>query len=155
MDFKNTKDLKFKIESLNSRMQVIEEMHKETMEKIIELQNNCCHELIFVNKKYENKAYEYLYCGKCLICGKGITLTPNNINIDNHELVDADNIIDVTESVEEWNLDCDCTLSKNETEEAQRVFDTLFESDYSLRFKECAKHEIIHAIKNMRLTKKK
>lgn len=152
MNYTRIRDIKAKSEGLVSRMCLLEEMHKETMEKINETQNICNHEFIFINKKYGNKAYEYLQYGKCLICGKGITLKPNNFEVDERIFIPSEKIIDVSGEIEFWDVLSDCSESKSEIEEAQRVFDKLLnESNYS---RDCIKSAIVDAVNEARIYNK-
>ena len=147
MDYKRIREIKAKSEGLVSRMYLLEEMQKETMEKINETQKVCNHEFIFINKKYENKAYEYLQYGKCLICGKGITLTPNNFELNDKMCIPSEKIVDVAEKIDDFAIDCDCSESKSEVEEAQRVFDQLITTFGDTLF---IKKSIINSINELR-----
>ena len=131
MDYKRIKEIKSQSINLISRMQMLEELHKETMEKIDDVQKVCNHEFIFINQKYTNKVYNYLKCGKCLVCDKRITMTPNNFALEEKIFISTDKIIDVSGEFDEWAIDCDCSETKSEIEEAQRVFNRLMnESEY-------------------------
>ena len=153
MDYTSVRKIKEKKEGLVSRLNLLEEMHKETMEKIYETQNICNHEFIFINKKYENKAYDYLQYGKCLVCGKGITLKPNNFDLSNEIFISEDKIIDVSGEVEDLTIDCDCSLTKDELEEAQRTFDRLLNNADYTRY--TIKKAIIDAVNEVKSYKKK
>lgn len=152
MDYKRIREIKAKSDNLTSRLQLLEEMHKETIEKIAETQNACDHEFVLINKKYANKVYEYLQYGKCLVCGCGITLTSTNVDINNYKIIDEAQIIDVTDGVETFYLDCDCSKLNEELEKAQRVFDVLIGNDDCS--KDCLKNSIIYAINKDKLYKK-
>lgn len=154
MDYKRIIDIKKQSFNLMLRLNMLEELHKETIEKINKTQNICNHEFIFINRKYENKAYDYLQCGKCLICGRGITLNHKNFDLDEKIFVPSEKIIDVSGEIEIFDVVCDCSESKSEFDEAQKVFDNLIERE-PLRFKETVKYEITLAIKKMREIKKK
>lgn len=132
---------------------MLEELHKETMEKIDDVKKVCNHEFIFINQKYTNKVYDYLKCGKCLVCGKEITMAPNNFALEEKIFIPTDKIIDVSGEFDEWAIDCDCSEIKSEIEEAQRVFNRLMnESDYA---KDTIKSAIVCAVNEMKLYKKK
>lgn len=151
MNYQKIRETKIQMSDLNLRMQILEELHKETFEKIKETQENCNHEIIFIYRKYENKAYDYLQYGHCLVCGKGITLTPNNVNSDTNEIVDEERIIDVVgDNIEKWNIDCDCSQDKSEIEEAQRVFNSLTNDADYLYSRDCIKREIVEAVQTLK-----
>lgn len=149
MNYTKITETKNEINNLNSRLELLEELHKETLEKILETQKSCSHEFILINKKYRNLVYDFLQFGKCLVCGCSITLTSTNVEIDKHEIIDAEKIINVAGEVEEWNLDCDCNTSKSDLEEAQRVFDSLINND-ELCSRDFIKNEIIKSIKDIK-----
>lgn len=143
MDYKQIRENKIQMNNLTSRLNILEELHKETLEKIKFTQESCNHDLIFINRKYENKAYEYIQYGKCLVCGKGMTLTSNNVDIDSFEVVESDRIIDVANKVEKWDIECDCKEDKLQLDIAQRVFDDMIIDSDCFYSKDCIKREII------------
>ena len=150
MDYTKIRETKIQVNDLSLRLQLLEELHKETLEKISETQKNCNHDLIFINKKYANKAHGYLKSGQCLVCESGIMLTPNNVNLKNNSEVNPEQILDVSIGIEGWGLDCDCVQDKSEIEEAKRVFNSLTNDADYLYSRDCIKNEIVEAVKNIK-----
>ena len=156
MDYKKIIDTKVEISNLKSRLKELENATLETIEKINEVQNNCSHEMIFIYRKYENRAYEYLQYGKCLVCGKTIALTPDNVNSDTNELILEEKIIDVVaKEVEQWSHECDCNKNAEELREAERVFNSITNDADYLYSRDCIKTEIIESVKAIKGTTKK
>ena len=156
MDYQKIRETKIQISDLSLRLQILEELQKETLGKINETQKNCNHDLIFINSKSANKAHEYLQCGKCLVCGKGMTLTPGNVDLDTNELILDEQIIDVSTQVDTWSFECDCSERRRELETAQIVFNNLTNDADYLYSKDCIETEIIEAVKALKgKTKKK
>lgn len=147
MDYKKIKETKIQMNDLNSKMKLLENLQTETFEKTKKIQQTCKHDLIFINKKYKNKNCEYLQFGQCLVCGKTISLTPNNVNIETNKVIDEEYIVDVSQNVEEWCIDCDCLDVKREIEEAQKVFDSLIYDD-NLYSRYYIKRKIAEALTN-------
>lgn len=155
MNYQRIKQTKRKVNKLNLRLQALEKLTKQTLEEFKNIEKSCDHELIFINKKYENLAYEYIQYGKCLVCGKAIELTPENLNIDNQEVINSEQIIDIAEKVEKWTLECECSQTKLEMEEAKRIFDDLISNREFLYSKEEIKQEIFKGVNNIKGNTKK
>jgi len=157
MDNKKILDIKNQIDNLTSRLSMLEELHKETMEKIKDTQEKCSHEFVFIYRKYENKAYDYIQYGKCLACGKIMVLSPENINLDTNELISDEQIIDVVmDDIEHYNLDCDCNKNIDLLHEAENIFNNMINNNQDNRYSKCCiKREIFETIKGIKLTKKK
>lgn len=151
MNYQKIRETKIQMSDLKLRLQTLEELQKETYERIKETQNSCNHDLIFINRKYKNLVYNYLQIGQCLICGKDMTLKPNNCTVDKNIVISSEQILDIAPGISDEDFE-ELMVEENncEIEEAQRVFNSLTNDADYLYSRDCIKNEIVEAVKNIK-----